>query len=67
MTDLLTSLCKEIKKWKKEEEDDSLNKHVRKAVEFMKKFQELLQCKVKVHDLLYFYFESFVSLTSSSI
>ena len=66
MTDLLTSLRKEIenkieedgtveKEYKgedKEEEEDSVEKHVREAVTFLKKFQELFQCKVKVHDLL---------------
>ena len=79
----MTSLCKEIEKWKKqeeygtvekeyggeeeeEEEDDSLSKHLREAIKFMKKFQELFQCKIKVHDLLYFCLARFLLLTSSS-
>ena len=83
MTDLMTSLCNEIEKWKKEKEDgtvenqygseeeeqedeDSLSKDLREAVKFMKKFQELLQCKFKVHGLLYFCLARFVLLTSSS-
>ena len=69
MTDLLTSLRKKIEytkeeeendnvereyeREKEEEEEDSRKDHVREAVKFIKKFQELLLCKVKVYDLLF--------------
>ena len=67
MTDLLTSLRKEIEKWKEYEEEyerekkedeeiDRVKKYVEEnvgeAINFIKKFQELFQFKVKVYDLL---------------
>ena len=76
MTDLLINLRKEIKKWeegeeeyerKKEEveehekeQDDSAKKNTGELINFIRKFQELLQFKVKVHDLIYLHLIMFV-------
>ena len=42
------------------EEDDSAKENIGKVINFIKKFQELLQLKVKVHDLIYFHLIMFV-------
>ena len=76
MTDLLINLRKEIKKWEEGEEeyerkkeeveehrkekDGSAKKNTGEFINFIRNFQELLQFKVKVHDLIYFHLIMFV-------
>ena len=48
------SVEREYEREKEEEEEENSRKdHVREAIKFIKKFQELLLCKVKVYDLLF--------------